>query len=120
MQVILKDQDHMSLLGLILRVILEKNLAKPSLSPLASGMRGIVHIRTGKMSATLCMEGEQWTLLPGLQGKASASVRGSLSAFTAAAVRKVPVGSILKGHLWPAGNLWTLMKLFWVIRGGAI
>ena len=117
MEIIIEDEERMSLLGLIFKVLLSKNLAQPSLARLASGMRGDVSVQAGRMCVTLSMSPSVWALRRGPAQRPSASVRGSLSAFTAVAARHWPVASFLRGELWAWGNPWLLWKLLRLIRG---
>ncbi len=51
--VVVDDPEHMNLIGLMMRGLLEENLAKPPIRKKADGIRGAVRVQAGDMAVVL-------------------------------------------------------------------
>jgi hypothetical protein len=110
-RVTIDEPARMSLLGLIIGNVLERNLDKPELLRRAERVRGDVVVQAGEMVVTLVFAGGPVTVRRGRVERPRASVQGSLGAFTDLATGGGMIGPVLRGRLKPRGSWLMLLKL---------
>ncbi len=114
--VVVEGPETMNLLGLLLRSILERNLADPAKAGRAARLRGEVAVRGGKMRVTLKFAEGSITITRAAAAKPRARVEGSLAAFLGVARGKGLAGAWLSGRLSAKGNLLFLLKILPLLR----
>jgi ubiquinone biosynthesis protein UbiJ len=114
--VVLEAPETMNLLGLLLRSILERNLADPAKAGRAARLKGEVAVRGGKMRVTLRFAPEGVTITRAAAARPRARVEGSLAAFLGVAQGKGIVSAWLSGRLSAKGNLLFLLKIMPLLR----
>lgn len=116
MQVVLENPETMNLLGLILKVILERNLQEGMIADLVANTRGNLALGAGPMKATLKFEGERVVVQRDWREPSRAKVAASLDTFLAIGLGKYPILPFLLGRISLGGNLLWLLKLMPVFQ----
>lgn len=114
--VVVEAPETMNLLGLLLRSILERNLADPAKAGRAARLRGEVAVRGGKMRVTLRFAEGGVTITRVPAARPRARVEGSLPAFLGVAQGKGLASAWLSGRLSAKGNLLFLLKILPLLR----
>ena len=114
--VVIEAPETMNLLGLLLRSILERNLADPAKASRASRLRGEIAIRGGRMRVTLKFAEGGITITRTAAARPRARVEGSLAGFLGVAQGKGLVSAWLSGRLSAKGNLLFLLKMLPLLR----
>lgn len=114
--VTIDDPPSMSLLGLILASILERNLADPALQRSAARLRGDVVVQAGEMIVTLSFAEGGVTVRRGAAERPRAAVRGSLDTLMGLSLGRGMVGPVLAGRLKPRGSLLQLLRMRRLLR----
>ncbi len=114
--VVVEAPETMNLLGLLLRSILERNLADPAKAGRATRLRGEVAVRGGRMRVTLTFGEGGVTITRAAPAKPRARVEGSLAAFLSVARGKGLASAWLSGNLSAKGNLLFLLKILPLLR----
>jgi hypothetical protein len=108
----------MSLLGLILGSLLERNLAQPEVQRGARALAGDVVVQAGKMTVSLRFDGGDITVVRGAVEQPRAQVVGSLEALMNLALGGGMVGPWLSGRLKTRGSLITLLRMRRLLQVG--
>lgn len=101
----------MSLLGLLLGSIIQRNLADADKLKRFAGINGAVEVHAGQMVVTLHFEGGKLTISRGAADSPRATVRGSLQTLMGLSLGSGMVGPWLSGRLKAQGSLLMLLKL---------
>lgn len=101
----------MSLLGLILASVIQRNCEKEQNLARLSRLKGAVEVTAGEMVVTLCFSEGKLTVTRGPDDKARAAVSGSLDSLMGVALGQGMVGPWLAGKLKTRGNLFMLLKM---------
>jgi hypothetical protein len=110
-RVIIDDPPRMSLLGLILGSILERNLADPRRQRAAQRLHGEIVVQAGEMVVTLrCGDGVV-RICRGAADRPRASIRGALHTLIELALGGSMIGPVLARRLRPRGSLPALLRL---------
>lgn len=115
-EVVLEKPESMNLLGLILKMIIERNLKQGMMADLVANTRGNLRLGAGQMKATLKFEGERVVVARDWLIPARAKVAASLDTFLAIGLGKNPVIPFLLGKISLGGNLLWLLKLMPVFQ----
>ncbi len=115
-RVVLDQPETQNLLGLLLRNMLEVNLADEANYNRIRGTKGDVQVQAGDMVITLRLDGQGLTIISGAQDQPKASVRGGMGAFLNVARGGGVVGPVLSGHIKIKGNPLLLLKLMPLLR----
>jgi len=116
LEVILEKPESMNLLGLILKMIIERNLKQGMMADLVRNTRGNLRLGAGPMKATLKFEGERVVVARDWLEPARAKVAASLDTFLGIGLGKNPVIPFLLGKISLGGNLLWLLKLMPVFQ----
>lgn len=111
MEVILDRPETMNLLGLILKMIMDRNLSEARMAGIARNTRGNLQIGAGLMKATLCFEGERVVIQRDWAVPRRAKVAADLDTFLAIGLGGNPVLPFLRGKVKVGGNLLWMLKL---------
>lgn len=110
------DRERMSLLGLMLGGVIERNLALPEGRAAARKLSGSLGVTAGKMSVTLHFDRESVSLTRGLGEHLRARVRGSLDGLLQVSLGRGPVRSFLAGEVSFKGNPLFVLKVLPLMR----
>jgi len=114
--VIVEDPEHMNLIGLMMRGLLEENLARPSNRRKAEGLRGAVRVQAGDMAVVLDFTSEGLRIRrPGEGDRYRARVRGGMTDLLGVVSGRV-FGPVLTGRVRAAGNPFFLLSVLPLIR----
>jgi len=116
LEVVLEKPESMNLLGLILKMILERNLKQGMMADLVRNTKGALRIGAGPMKATLKFEGERVVVARDWIEPARAKVAASLDTFLGIGLGKNPVVPLFLGKIQLGGNLLWLLKLMPVFQ----
>ena len=120
--------EHMNILGLLMRGLLETNLKQPRLANRARHLKGDVAVRAGHMSVTLRFEGTRLLILadahkPGSRAadepppkKPRARVQGDMTALLEMVAGGGLVAPVVSRRVQVSGNLLMLLKMLPLIR----
>jgi hypothetical protein len=114
--VTVEEPATMNLLGLLLRSILERNLAQPAIAARATRLRGAVAVRGGQMRVTLRFEEQGITISRTPAPRPRARVEGSLAGFLDVALGRSLVGAWLGRRVSAKGNLFFLLRMLPLLR----
>ena len=106
----LDDPARMNLLGLFVRDIATRNLARPKVAARARNWRGRLVFQAGPMAVTLHLEGERICLERGAVASPTAAVQGDLATFLALGLGRSPIIAFLRGQVRVRGNIWLLLR----------
>lgn len=109
--VTVEDPTRMSLLGLILASIIERNCEREENLARLAKLSGAVQVTAGEMVVTLRFDQGHLTVIRGPDDKARASVSGTMDSLMGVALGKGMVGPWLAGRLKVSGNLFMLLKM---------
>ena len=113
----LEDPVRTPLLGLLMRGLLEANLAaEPRLRELVGRLAADVEVTGGTMTLTLRFRGGEVALLPGKVERPSARVSGSLDALLGLVAHGRMLWPFLTGAIRIGGNPLLLLRLLPLIR----
>ncbi len=116
MEVVLENPESINLLGLILKMIIERNLKQGMMEDLVKNTRGNLALGAGPMKATLKFEGERVVIARDWLTPARAKCSASLDTFLGIGLGKNPVLPFLMGKISLGGNLLWLLKLMPVFQ----
>lgn len=108
--------DEMSLLGLMIGRMIERNLADNKIASKIRGVRGKIGITAGRMTITLEFDRGTVRILGGAHGPFRAAIRGSLGELLKIAVGGSPVLSYLRGKIRMKGNPLLALKVMPLVR----
>ncbi len=114
--VIIDDPPSMSLLGLLLGSIVERQAHRPEIQRRLRKLRGSVVVEAGTMTITMRFEGGKVTILRGAEQGARAQVRGSMSALLDISLGKGMVRPWLSGQIKTKGNPLLLLRMLPLLR----
>ena len=109
--VTIEDPPRMSLLGLILGSIIDRNLARPEHRQRGEKLAGSLVVQAGEMIVTLAFEGGRVRVSRGAADSPRSAVAGSLDALMALALGGGMVGPWLTGRLKTRGSLLFLLRV---------
>ena len=116
MEVVLEKPESMNLLGLILKMIIDRNLQDGMMADLVRNTKGALNLGAGAMKATLKFEGEKVVVERDWLTPGRAKVAASLDTFLAIGLGGNPVLPFLMGKIELGGNLLWLLKLMPVFQ----
>ncbi len=105
------DPRRMSLLGLLLANIIERNLEQEDNRQRLGKLCGAVEVTAGEMKVNLCFADGKLTVARDVQERPRAAVSGSMSSLMGVALGRGMVGPWLTGQLKTRGNLLMLLRL---------
>jgi len=108
--------ESMNLLGLILKSILEGNLADEKKAGKAAKIRGDIAVQAGDMKITLKCDGGTFAITRGHADKTNAKVRGGLKPFLNIALGGGLIQPVIDGDVKIGGNPFLLLKLIPLLR----
>jgi len=114
MAVRIDQPERMSLLGLILASLLERNLADAHKARAAAAMHGKAVVRSGEMAVTIAFGAGGVVITRGAAPDANASLSGPLDALTDLSLGRSLVRQGLRLTL--RGNLLLLLRLWRLLR----
>ena len=94
----------MSIVGLMIGRVIERNLDNPARAAKASKIKGKLGVKAGRMSFTLDFSGGDVSIMPGLVEPLRALISGSLGSLMQISLGKGPVRSFLAGEVAMKGN----------------
>ena len=115
-RVTLEQPEKMCLLGLLLRALLEDNLAGPRGQARARKIAGDIEVSAGGMTITLRFAEGRLTVRQGGCDEARARVRGSLPALLAVARGGGVVGPFLRRKIRIGGNPFLMLRMLPLLR----
>lgn len=115
-EVVIDDPPTMSLLGLLLGNMLERQVIKAEHQRRLARLRGDVLVEVGEMAITLRFGDGALTVLRGAREKPRARVRGSMDALLGIALGGSMVGPWLSGAIKTKGNLFLLLRMIPLLR----
>lgn len=115
-RVVLDQPERQTLLGLLMKGMIEANLASGAHDDSLRGVEGDIEVRAGDMVATLRLGKGVVTILAGPAEKARARVKGDMAAFLGVASGGGLVGPLLRGEIGFGGNPFLLLKLLPLIK----
>jgi putative sterol carrier protein len=115
-EVIVENPETINLLGLILKMIIERNLKQGMMEELVKNTRGNLRLGAGLMKATLKFEGERVVIARDWLVPARAKVAASLDTFLGIGLGKNPFVPFFLGKISLGGNLLWLLKLMPVFQ----
>jgi len=114
--VVVDDPEHMNLIGLMMRGLLEENLAKPPNRRRADGLRGAVRVQAGAMVVVLDFTSEGLTIrMPGEADHYKARVRGGMTDLLGVVNGRL-IGPVLSARVRVGGNPFFLLRMLPLIR----
>jgi len=115
MAVHVDDPEHMHLLGLLLKGLLERQLAVAALERRAAALRGDFGLSAGSMAVTLSFSQRGVLIKKGIAATAHACVGGSMRAMVDLVAGERPLlaaaGALLTRRLRVRGNFFALLPL---------
>lgn len=115
-RVIIDDPSSMSLLGLLLGSIIERQADQPQSIKRIEKLRGALVVEAGTMTITLQFADGKVTILRGAVEGARARVRGSMEALLNISLGKGMVGPWLSGRIKTKGSLFMLLRVLPLMR----
>jgi hypothetical protein len=116
MEVVMENAESMNLLGLMMKVIIERNLEQGMMADLVRNTRGHLALGAGPMKATLQFEGERVKIVRDWLEPARAKCAASLDTFLGIGLGGNPIVPFLLGKISLGGNLLWLLKLMPVFQ----
>jgi hypothetical protein len=114
--VIIDDPPSMSLLGLLLGSIIERQTDRPQSIKRIEKLRGALVVEAGTMTITLQFADGKVTILRGAAEGARARVRGSMEALLNISLGKGMVMPWLLGRIKTKGSLIMLLRVIPLMR----
>ena len=111
MEVVLDHPETMNMLGLIMKMILERNLQDPDMAATASQTKGNLRLGAGPMKATLSFEGQRLVIKRDWETRSRAKCAASLDTFLRIGLGGNPVIPFLQGKVKIGGNIFWLLIL---------
>lgn len=105
------NPEHMNLMGLLMRGLLEGAVKIPSVNARARSLRGDVLIIAGTMAVRLRFTGDEILLVPDEDKKPRATVRGDLKSLLEVVAGEGLLRPVLTRKVKASGNLLMLLKL---------
>ncbi len=115
-RVVVDDPRTMCLLGLLMRDLLARNLARDTLYEKVKHLETVVQVGAGDMTVTMQFSGGRLRITEGGTHSARARVRGSFAAMLDIVTGKGILGPVLQGRIEIAGNPLVLLKILPLIR----
>jgi hypothetical protein len=115
-QVVLDQPERQNLLGLLMKDMLEANLASGRHDDRLQGAEGDIQVQAGEMVVTLRLGRGTVTILAGPSKQPRARVKGDMAAFLGVASGGGLVGPLLRGEIGFGGNPFALLKLLPLIK----
>ena len=114
--VVVDNPEHMNLIGLMMRGLLEENLAKPQNRKKADGIRGAVRVQAGDMAVVLDFGAEALRIrMPAEGDKYKARVSGGMTELLGVVNGKL-FGPVLTARVRIGGNPFFLLGMLPLIR----
>lgn len=111
-----EDPEHMNLIGLMMRGLLEENLAKPPNRKKAQGLRGAVRVQAGGMVVALDFTAEGLTIrIPREDDRFKARVSGGMTDLLGVVNGRL-FGPVLSARVRIGGNPFFLLGMLPLIR----
>ncbi len=115
-RVIIDDPPSMSLLGLLLGNIIERQADQPEIIKRLEKLRGALVVEAGTMTITMQFADGKVTILRGAAEGPRARVRGSMEALLNISLGKGMVGPWLSGRIKTKGSLLMLLRVLPLMR----
>ena len=112
----IENIESMSIMGLILKTILERNLAIPKKYKKVQNLNATYNVRAGRMKANISFNNGEISISKGFAPDAIASVEGTLDAFMKVGTGGEFVTPFLMRKLKVSGNYKSLFPLLAVMR----
>jgi hypothetical protein len=114
--VVVEAPEHMNLIGLMMRGLLEENLAKPRSRARARGLRGAVRVQAGGMAVVLDFDAGGLTIRMPREGERyRARVRGGMTDLLGVVNGRL-FGPVLSARVRIGGNPFFLLGMLPLIR----
>ena len=114
--VTLERPERMCLIGLLLRGVLESNIATEKGGARARKIAGEIEVNAGGMTITLCFADGRLTIRQGKSEKPRARVSGSLPALLAVSRGGGVVAPFLRRQIRIGGNPFLMLKMLPLMR----
>jgi len=117
-EVKMENPGSMSVAGLIIKSIVERNISDPSRYKKISNVESIINIQAGKMKVHLVLNKGEITLAPGLHPNPTAGVAGTMDAIMNVGLmrfHKLPA-AMLRGEFKLGGDIMALLPLMSVMK----
>jgi len=117
-EVQIENPASMSILGLIIKTIVDKNISDPAKYAKVADINSVINIKAGKMKIHLIMERGNLEVVHGWHSKPTASVSGSMEAIMNVGkghYHKIPL-SFLALNFRIGGNVFALMPLMSIMK----
>jgi hypothetical protein len=108
--------ESMNLLGLLMKGLLQDNLAVEANARRAEGLRGDVQVQAAGMIVTLRFGPGVVSILAGAAGPARARVRGGMEDLLGMVTGAGLIGPVLAGRVRVGGNLLLLLRMLPLIK----
>jgi len=108
----------MSITGLILKKIIDQNIADPKIYSKITTIDSVINVQAGRMKVTLILKNGEVEIKMGHHPSPTASVAGTMDAIMEVGQRKfhrVPA-KFLSGKFKVGGNLFALMPLLSILK----
>ena len=115
-RVIIDDPPSMSLLGLLLGSIIERQADQPETIKRLQKLHGALVVEAGTMTITMQFADGRVTILRGAAEGARARVRGSMEALLNISLGNGMVGPWLSGRIKTKGSLLMLLRVLPLMR----
>jgi len=117
-EVRIENISSISIMGLIIKSIVDKNIADPSVAKKIARKKSVINIQAGQMKIHLIMNRGDLEIKQGFHDKASASVRGTMTAIMSVGkgeYHKIPL-EFLRMNFKVGGNVFALMPLLSIMK----
>lgn len=111
-----EQPEHMNLMGLLMRGLLESTLGTSRGSAIARKLRGEVRVMAGTMGVTLCFGDGEVVLKETGSGRPRATVRGEMKPLLEIVSGGALIAPVLTRKVKVSGNLLLLLRLLPLIR----
>jgi hypothetical protein len=117
-RVVVDDPPRTCLLGLLMRDLLERNLARPEVAGRIRSLRGDVQVGAGRMVVTLVFGGETPVIRQGGAPRPRARVGGTFPAMLDVVTGRSLLRPLLTGAIRVGGDALLLLRILPVLRAG--
>ena len=117
-EVKIENPGSMSIVGLIIKTIVERNVSDPSRYKKISNTKSVINIQAGKMKVHLVLNRGELALAPGLHPNPTAGVAGTMDAIMNVGQRrfhKLPA-AMLRREFKLSGNIMALLPLMSIMK----
>ena len=112
----LVDPESMNLLGLLMKGLLERNMAKHAIRSKVESLRGDIAVTAGKMTVTLRFKEGGLTILRDAPESPLAWVRGGMTSLLGLVTGNGMIFPVLTGKIRFGGNPFVLLQMLPLIQ----